>query len=133
MSFNCLPNAPCMSPKCSINSVYLSLLSTYTYFRDHIEIWAHSVASTSLQQAGMDETSFSCLKSKQKRSYNEQDTMYPRDDCADCCSSEWALTSGHGINGKCGFKPPCRFRQFCTRGREVDRVRCQAQLALFYD
>ena len=82
--------------------------------------------------AGIVETNIACLKSKQKGSIDEKDTMFLRDHCAGSDSAEWALTArnGLGIAGEHSFKPPC---QLFIRGGAVDEVSCppsQAALPL---
>ncbi len=70
--------------------------------------WAHSIVSTFPVTAGRSETTIACFSSKQKRSIDEKDTLFPRGHGAGS-DARWDLTSRNGIDGKRGFEPACRF------------------------
>lgn len=90
----------------SLNSVHLSLLPQYTYFRDQIEMGpfgCEHIPPWNLQ-GRLKSTALVCKANRKGVSLNEKDTVLP---CSYCASSnsEWASTSnnGIGINGKRSF------------------------------
>jgi len=120
----CPSNGLQIYPMCSPNSVYLPPLSPYTYFRDQIAMGPFDCEHIPCDCRGTGEMNVACMKSKQRRSIHEKDTVLPRDRCA-YSDSEWVLTirSGIGSHGTCRCQPACQFCQCFIRSREVDEVR----------
>ena len=95
MSYQCpvmLYYCPPHVPKCSINSVYLSLYSTYTYFCDRDGPMRRQALPLKLQ--GIDDMHIACVPSKRKGSIIEKNPQLPGSHRAGRVV-EWFRIPGH--------------------------------------
>src|SRR6266566_1735147 len=104
---------------CSLNDVLLSLLLLYTYFCDQIVMGPfdceHNLLATARERSNKH-----CLL--EKRSIDEQVTMFTRGHCASG-DSEWALPTRIGIAGKRSCYPQCQCSRLFIHGWAGGKVR----------